>query len=87
MALMKKKTLPILEELLKGSGTRMEIFDRCHDIPVSWEQFKRLWSQLRFQGMIETDDDTTCTHKLTAQGIFAADPDAEEPINGEWRKR
>jgi len=67
MGTMKNKVLPILEELAKRPGTRMQIFDRCPEISESWEQFKRVWSWLRFQGMIETHDVTLCSHTLTPQ--------------------
>jgi len=67
MGKMQHKVLPILEELAKRPGTRMQIFDRCQHITENWEQFKRQWSWMRFQGMIETHDVTLCSHTLTPQ--------------------
>jgi hypothetical protein len=67
MGKMKNRALPILEELANRPGTRMQIFDRCQHITENWEQFKRLWSWMRFQGMLESHDPVTCSHTLTPQ--------------------
>ena len=64
---MKNKVMPILEELSRRPGTRMQVFDSCQHITENWEQFKRLWSWMRFQGMLETHDVTLCEHTLTDQ--------------------
>ena len=65
----------------------IQVFDNCEDtFNGSWSLFKRIFSQLRLDGLIETADAATCTVKLTPQGIFTVDPEAEEPIDGEFRR-
>ena len=69
-------------------STRMQVFENCENVfSGDWELFKRIFSQLRFDGLIETADAATCTVKLTPQGIFTVDPEVEEPIDGEFRRR
>ena len=69
-------------------STRMQVFENCENVfNGDWELFKRIFSQLQFDGLIETADAATCTVKLTPQGIFTVDPEVEEPIDGEFRRR
>ncbi len=63
----RSRMIPVLDELAKRPGTRMEIFDRCQHITEDWAQFKRLWSWMRFNGLLETHDVTLCVHTLTPQ--------------------
>jgi len=66
----KNKIMPILDELARRPGTRMQVFNRCQHKNwnlENWGEFKRLWDWMRFQGMIETHDVTLCSHTLTPQ--------------------
>ena len=80
--------LAALEAIYRQThSTRIQVFDNCEDtFNGSWSLFKRIFSQLRLDGLIETADAATCTVKLTPQGIFTVDPEAEEPIDGEFRR-
>jgi predicted transcriptional regulator len=49
---MKNLVLPVLEEISTGSATRMDLWKRC-GVDVSWEQFKRIFSSLLADGLIE----------------------------------
>jgi len=56
MATMKNVVLPILEEISTGEGTRMQLHDRCKNIMSNWSQFKRIFSSLLADGLIERKD-------------------------------
>ncbi len=52
---MKTKSIkqPILELFLKGPGTRLQVWERDTSV-CDWERFKRVTSALRFDGFLET---------------------------------
>ena len=53
MATMKNLVLPILTEISTGEGTRVELHGRCKDIMTNWPQFKRIFSSLLSDGLVE----------------------------------
>jgi len=68
-------------------STRMQVFENCKEVfDGDWSLFKRIFASLRYDGLFETAGAATCTVKLTPQGIFAVDPEVEEPIDGEFRR-
>ena len=51
MGMMKNVGIPILEELAYEPGTRMDVFNRVQTF-VAWEQFKRILSALKAEGLV-----------------------------------
>ena len=52
MGIMKNMRIALLEDMcFGGAGSRKEIWDRSQI--TGWEQFKRLFSSMKVQGMIE----------------------------------
>ena len=57
MASMQQLVLPVMESIsASGPATRMQIFKDCRH--TSWEQFKRIISMLKVQGMIKQETTT-----------------------------
>jgi hypothetical protein len=53
MATMKNVILPILEDIAQGDDTRMGLHKRCEHLVPAWFHFKRVFSFLIADGLVE----------------------------------